>query len=87
MKNTVVSCTKNVVLGTSMGGIVSRYALGDMHAKHIVSPVSNPDHDTRIYFSHDSPHWGVNVPLGMQALTRSMYNLYFVQNQQISMLS
>lgn len=54
---------QNVVLGQSMGGLIARYALADMEQRHI-------DHDTRLYISHDSPHQGANIPLGITALAR-----------------
>jgi hypothetical protein len=39
---------QNVVLGQSMGGVISRYALADMEQRGI-------DHDTYLYVSHDAP--------------------------------
>lgn len=53
---------KNVVLGFSMGGLVTRYALCDMEKS---TPVIN--HDTRLSISFDSPHQGANVPVAFQA--------------------
>lgn len=57
---------KNVVLGMSMGGLVARYALRNME-------LNNKTHDTKLYISHDTPHQGANVPLGIQALARHLY--------------
>lgn len=62
----------NVVLGQSMGGLVARYALRDME-KH------DKDHDTRLYISHDAPHQGANVPVGLQYMDRHIYN-QFIQS-------
>lgn len=57
---------KNVVLGMSMGGLVARYALRHMEQ-------NNKTHDTKLYISHDTPHQGANVPLGIQAMARHLY--------------
>lgn len=57
---------KNVVLGMSMGGLVARYALRHMEQ-------TNQTHDTKLYISHDTPHQGANVPLGVQAMARHLY--------------
>ena len=50
---------ENVVIGASMGGLVSRYALNYMEANNI-------EHETRLYISFDTPHAGANVPIGFQ---------------------
>lgn len=51
-----------VVVGPSMGGLISRYALAYME-KH------NMDHNTRLWVSFDSPHLGANIPIAIsQAL-------------------
>lgn len=57
---------KNVVLGMSMGGLVTRYALRDME-------VNGLTHNVKLYISHDSPHQGANVPLSAQATVRHLY--------------
>ncbi|WP_370391564.1 T9SS type A sorting domain-containing protein [uncultured Winogradskyella sp.] len=49
----------NVIIGPSMGGIISRYALNYMEANSI-------DADTRLFISFDSPHLGANIPIGLQ---------------------
>lgn len=56
-----------VVFGPSMGGLVSRYALRFMEQNSL-------DHRTGLWFSFDSPHFGANVPIGLQYL----FN-YFVE--------
>lgn len=56
---------KNVVIGPSMGGLISRYAL-----RYMEQNAMNPD--TRVYLSFDSPHLGANVPLGFQHLFNYM---------------
>ncbi|WP_234110843.1 T9SS type A sorting domain-containing protein [Chryseobacterium sp. R2A-55] len=60
-----VGNAKNVVIGPSMGGLISRYALRYMEQNSL-----NPD--TRLYVSFDSPHLGANVPLGFQHLFNYM---------------
>ena len=55
------STEQNVVMGVSMGGLVARYALADMTK-------SNVPTGTRLLITHDSPHKGANVPLGLQYL-------------------
>ena len=54
-----VPIEQNVVLGFSLGGIISRYELARMETENI-------DHDTRLYISVDTPHKGANIPLGIQ---------------------
>jgi hypothetical protein len=49
----------NVIIGPSMGGIISRYALNYMEANSL-------DADTRLFISFDSPHLGANIPIGLQ---------------------
>lgn len=48
-----------VIIGPSMGGLISRYALNYMESNGL-------DHQTRLWLSFDSPHLGANVPLGFQ---------------------
>ncbi len=50
---------QNVVIGPSMGGLISRYALNYMENQ-------NMNHDTRLWISFDAPHHGANVPIGFQ---------------------
>ena len=56
---------KNVIIGPSMGGLISRYALRYMEMNTL-------NHDTRLYISFDSPHQGANVPIGFQHLFNYM---------------
>ena len=60
-----IGTEKNVVIGPSMGGLISRYALRYMEQNSL-----NPD--TRLYISFDSPHLGANVPIGFQHLFNYM---------------
>jgi hypothetical protein len=60
-----VGTAKNVVIGPSMGGLISRYALRYMEQHSL-------NHDTRLYISFDAPHKGANVPIGYQHLFNYM---------------
>ncbi|MEY2922350.1 MAG: hypothetical protein RL108_972 [Bacteroidota bacterium] len=60
-----VGTAKNVIIGPSMGGLISRYALRYMEQHSI-------NHDTRLYISFDAPHQGANVPIGYQHLFNYM---------------
>jgi len=62
-----VGLEENVIIGPSMGGLISRYALAYMEDQSI-------DHDTRLYVSFDSPHLGANVPMGIQYTFNYMVN-------------
>lgn len=55
------SSEKLAIVGPSMGGQISRYALANLEKQGI-------DHNTRLWISVDSPHLGANIPLGDQAL-------------------
>ncbi len=70
-----------VIVGPSMGGQISRYALAYMEQHEI-------PHNTRLWVSVDSPHLGANIPLGLQTLlnllkdvTGSVAAIDFVDNQ------
>jgi hypothetical protein len=54
---------ENVILGQSMGGLIARYALRDMEN-------NSDDHDTSLYISHDAPHQGAHLPLGLLYMAR-----------------
>ncbi|WP_027376196.1 T9SS type A sorting domain-containing protein [Kaistella palustris] len=56
---------KNVVIGPSMGGLITRYALRYME-------LNGMSHDARLYLSFDAPHLGANVPVGFQHLFNYM---------------
>lgn len=55
----------NVIIGLSMGGLVGRYALRDMELNSLV-------HETRLFITHDSPHWGANIPVGLQMAAQNL---------------
>ncbi|MFK7782530.1 T9SS type A sorting domain-containing protein [Psychroserpens sp.] len=59
INNDKVGNEQNVIIGPSMGGLISRYALNYMENQ-------NQSHDTRLWISFDAPHHGANVPIGFQ---------------------
>lgn len=58
------STEKITLIGPSMGGLISRYALAYMEKNGL-------NHNTKLWVSFDSPHLGANIPIGAQE------NLYF----------
>lgn len=54
-----ITDNENIIIGASMGGLVSRYALAYMEKSH-------ENHETRLFVSFDSPQKGANIPLGVQ---------------------
>ena len=71
-----------VVIGTSLGGVVSRYALAQMENL-------GEAHNTRLFISFDAPHLGAVVPLGNQYFIKyaSGLNLllkYYLESQLYS---
>jgi len=48
-----------IVMGVSMGGLVSRYGLRFMEQNAL-------NHNTGLWFSFDSPHRGANIPISIQ---------------------
>ncbi|MGW4795004.1 esterase/lipase family protein [Nonomuraea sp. NPDC004297] len=59
-----VGRAKLTVGGFSMGGLITRYALARME-----QDPGQPDHETSLYFSYDSPHQGAWLPVALQAFT------------------
>ncbi len=55
-----------IVVGPSMGGQISRYALAYME-KHGL------DHNTKLWISIDSPHHGANIAIGLQKLVHTAF--------------
>lgn len=66
---------KLCILGPSMGGQVTRYALAYMEAQQAAS-VPHMDHNTRVWCSFDSPHHGANIPIGRYDRTLSHTGIY-----------
>ena len=56
-----------VMVGPSMGGQITRYALAYMEKKF--AETSNPiwKHHTKLWVSLDSPHLGANIPIALQS--------------------
>lgn len=65
---------QNVILGQSMGGVISRWALRDMETRLA------QQHQTRMFISMDAPQQGANVPAAYQHLAKHMRNLYLQTN-------
>lgn len=63
------STNENVLLGQSMGGLVSKYALVKMEQK-------NMQHQVGLFIAHDSPFRGANVPPSTQFMSRHLLGLY-----------
>ena len=51
------------IVGPSMGGLISQYALAYMEKNGM-------NHNTKLWISHDSPHNGANIPIGAQEFLR-----------------
>lgn len=66
------STEKLVVLGPSMGGQITRYALAYMEKKFAETGDATWQHNTRIWVAFDSPNLGANVPIGAQSLIASL---------------
>jgi hypothetical protein len=83
---------QNVVMGLSMGGLCARYALANMTKNFPANPT-----ETKLLITHDSPHKGANVPLGLQYLIwmmrnvnlfgNNVYDIYPAYDDAISLLS
>lgn len=58
---------KETMIGLSLGGVISRYALAHMESQGI-------EHGIDTYISVDSPHGGSNVPLSLQRTLRFITN-------------
>lgn len=56
-----------VILGPSMGAIVSRYALAYMEKKLAETNDQQWNHNTKLWVSMDGPHLGANIPIGIQS--------------------
>lgn len=67
------STTPNTVIGQSMGGVISRYALRDMEVQQGLNPtVTAWQHKTNLFISHDAPQQGANIPVGIQYFARHL---------------
>ena len=61
------STQQNVIMGISMGGLISRYCLADM-----VKRTPRKATGTRLLLTMDSPHQGAYVPLAFQHLIMAL---------------
>ncbi len=71
---------QNVVLGIGTGGIIARYALAEVTRQSGGNPTQ-----TRLLITHDAPHRGANIALGIQMMTRMLgsYNYFGITARQI----
>lgn len=60
---------KNIIVGQSLGGVISRIALREME-------IEGEAHETKAYVSHDSPHLGANVPIGLLYAVNDLLSFY-----------
>lgn len=58
---------KFTIIGPSMGGMISRYALAYMEKEYARTGDPYWNHQTDTWISFDAPHQGANVPIGIQA--------------------
>ncbi|PWJ59675.1 putative secreted protein (Por secretion system target) [Dyadobacter jejuensis] len=58
---------KITIIGPSMGGLISRYALRYMEQ-------NNMNHNCKLWVSFDVPHHGANIPVGLQDMLVHMDN-------------
>ncbi len=68
-----------VIIGPSMGGQVSRYALAYMEKEFAATGLPEWNHNCRLWVSIDSPHQGANIPIGAQA---SLFFLGYTNGDQ-----
>jgi|GEM_PF-3536166 len=68
-----------VVIGPSMGGLITRYALSYMEQ-------NNMNHNTQLYVSFDSPHLGANIPLGDQFFIEYAADIPFINDDILNIL-
>lgn len=61
---------RNIIIGHSMGGLITRYALRLME-------LSENEHQTDVFVSYDAPHLGVNFPIGLQYALRELYHILY----------
>lgn len=74
-QNLAGSTEKLVLIGPSMGGQITRYALAHMEKKFAETGNSIWQHNARLWVSVDSPHLGANIPVGAQA------NIWFLADR------
>lgn len=67
--NRAPNAEETMVIGTSMGGQVARFALAWMEQQGLC-------HNSKLYVSFDSPHRGANVPIGIQHLLHRLEKVW-----------
>jgi hypothetical protein len=55
-----------VIVGPSMGGMITRYALAFMEQNPHNPHTNGGNHNTRLWISFDAPHQGANISIGAQ---------------------
>ena len=75
LQATAGSTNGMVLIGPSMGGQITRYALAYMEKKFAQTNDVTWKHNARLWVSVDSPHLGGNIPVGAQA------NIWFMADQ------
>jgi len=68
-----VGNASNVVIGVSMGGLITRVGLAELEREGY-------DHCTRVWGTFDSPHQGANIPLSIQSFAWFNANIYHFDN-------
>ena len=63
------STEPNILLGQSMGGLISKYALVKLEDEGYT-------HQVKLFATHDSPLRGSNTPIGIQAMGRHVLEMY-----------
>ena len=80
LKSISGSSEKNVIFGLSMGGLIARYALRDME-------LNNELHEVSTYISGDTPHLGVNVPIGYQVFINQLLSFMHGYSDVVDIMS
>lgn len=69
---------KVTVVGSSMGGLIARYALAYMEK----NAASTGTHHCGLFISQDAPHLGANIPVGLQQLIRNLAKINLSQAEE-----
>lgn len=67
------------VVGQSMGGLIARYALRSMEFE-------GTKHGVTAFVSHDVPHRGANIPVGMLYAVHSLLSFYYGESLSVDLL-
>src|SRR5690606_11146838 len=78
-----VGTAENVIIGPSMGGLISRYAVNYMENQ-------NMNHEARLWISFDAPHHRANVPIGFphesNALASGLDDFWTLADENVAAL-